>query len=265
MTRPTKVHCFFEQSGTFKNEFKRIGIPAEDYDIQNNYGETDHIIDLFAEIEAAYDGNASVFDAIGGGDLIMAFFPCIMFCGISQINMTLSHYIEKHGALDGVGAYILARAQKRQLFLELLLKLCFTCIDRKIKMIFENPYSSNTYLKNGFIKSPDIIDNNRMERGDFFTKPTGYWFFNCKPCRLKTAQMTPHDKRRYILMHTDEYAKHRALKHNIVNNNSETGICSEGRSIISPDYARNFIADFILGQPLTRGAYQQQELPIGEV
>ncbi len=66
-------------------------------------------------------------------------------------------------------------------------------------------------------------------------------------------------------MHTDEYAKHRALKHNIVNNNSETGICSEGRSIISPDYARNFIADFILGQPLTRGAYQQQELPIGEV
>ena len=41
MTRPTKVHCFFEQSGTFKNEFKRIGIPAEDYDIQNNYDQTD--------------------------------------------------------------------------------------------------------------------------------------------------------------------------------------------------------------------------------
>ena len=30
-----KVHCFFEQSGTFKNEFKKLGIPAEDYDIQN--------------------------------------------------------------------------------------------------------------------------------------------------------------------------------------------------------------------------------------
>lgn len=35
-----KVHCFFEQSGTFKNEFIKLGIPAEDYDIQNNYGET---------------------------------------------------------------------------------------------------------------------------------------------------------------------------------------------------------------------------------
>lgn len=50
-----KVHCFFEQSGTFKNEFIKLGIPAEDYDIQNNFGETDHVIDLFGEIDRAYD------------------------------------------------------------------------------------------------------------------------------------------------------------------------------------------------------------------
>lgn len=51
-----KVHCLFEQSGTFKNEFIKLGIPAEDYDIQNNFGQTDHVIDLFAEIEKAYGG-----------------------------------------------------------------------------------------------------------------------------------------------------------------------------------------------------------------
>ena len=51
-----KVHCFFEQSGTFKREFQKLGIPAEDYDIQNNFGETDHVTDLFAEIEKAYEG-----------------------------------------------------------------------------------------------------------------------------------------------------------------------------------------------------------------
>ena len=50
-----KVHCFFEQSGTFKNEFKKLGYEAEDYDIQNNFGETDHVIDLFGEIEKEYD------------------------------------------------------------------------------------------------------------------------------------------------------------------------------------------------------------------
>ena len=62
-----KVHCFFEQSGTFKNEFIKLGIPAEDYDIQNNFGETDHTDDLFKAIEDAYDGKPSLFDNIRGG------------------------------------------------------------------------------------------------------------------------------------------------------------------------------------------------------
>ena len=51
-----KVHCFFEQSGTFKNEFIKLGIPAEDYDIQNNFGQTDHVVDLFENIQNAYEG-----------------------------------------------------------------------------------------------------------------------------------------------------------------------------------------------------------------
>ena len=62
-----KVHCFFEQSGTFKNEFKKLGIPAEDYDIQNNFGETDPC-----------------------QDLIVAFYPCIYFCEKSQMSFYLS-------------------------------------------------------------------------------------------------------------------------------------------------------------------------------
>lgn len=37
------------------------------------------------------------------------------------------------------------------------------------------------------------------------------------------------------------------------------GLCSEERSMISTDYARNFIADFILGKPLG-GRPQQQDL-----
>ena len=49
------VHCFFEQSGIFKNEFKKLGINALDYDIQNNFGETDRVMDLFGEIDRAYD------------------------------------------------------------------------------------------------------------------------------------------------------------------------------------------------------------------
>lgn len=70
-----KVHCFFEQSGTFKNEFIKLGIPAEDYDIQNNFGETDNVVDLFKAIEDAYDGKPSLFDQVGGGRLDCGVFP----------------------------------------------------------------------------------------------------------------------------------------------------------------------------------------------
>ena len=34
-----KIQLFFEQSGTFKNEFKKLGFKAFDYDILNDFGE----------------------------------------------------------------------------------------------------------------------------------------------------------------------------------------------------------------------------------
>lgn len=83
-----KVHCFFEQSGTFKNEFRKLGYDAFDYDIQSNFNETDYVTDLFKAIEDAYDNKPSVFDNIEKDDLIMAFFPCIYFCAPSQMNFT---------------------------------------------------------------------------------------------------------------------------------------------------------------------------------
>ena len=48
-----KVHLLFEQSGTFKKAFKNLGVAAEDYDILNDFNETEHQIDLFKEIENA--------------------------------------------------------------------------------------------------------------------------------------------------------------------------------------------------------------------
>ena len=71
--------CLFEQSGTFKNELKALGIHAEDFDIQNEFGETDHVVDLFAEIDNAFDGKPSIFDKFGKDDLVFAFFPCTRF------------------------------------------------------------------------------------------------------------------------------------------------------------------------------------------
>lgn len=83
------VYCMFEQSGTFKNEFKKLGIDAIDLDILNEFGETDRVIDLFAEIEKGYQGEPSVFDEVKEDDLIMSFFPCTRFeCKVPLLTRT---------------------------------------------------------------------------------------------------------------------------------------------------------------------------------
>lgn len=76
-----------------------------------------------------------------------------------------------------------------------------------------------------------------MLRGDYFVKPTAYWFINCEPTYGCSLQ---RDKKQKVVMKCKDASK--------------AGICSEERSMISPDYARNFICDFILGkeQPTTQ-------------
>jgi hypothetical protein len=51
-----KYHLMFEQSGTFKKEFKSLGYEAYDYDILNDFEQTDYQMDLFHEIEKGYMG-----------------------------------------------------------------------------------------------------------------------------------------------------------------------------------------------------------------
>lgn len=71
--------CLFEQSGHFKNELKKLGFEAFDYDILNDYGETDYVIDLYNEIEKAYNKEKSIFDNFKKDDIVFAFFPCTRF------------------------------------------------------------------------------------------------------------------------------------------------------------------------------------------
>lgn len=231
MTINGKVHCFFEQSGTFKREFIKLGIPAEDYDIQNNFGETDHTDDLFAAIEDAYEGRPSLFDRITNDDLIMAFFPCIYFSSLSQMEMSLTDVNKRKMPMAERYEFVLNRSRNRQRFLELLIKLMGVCELRGLRLIVENPWAMQTYLKNGFIKAPALIDNDRSLRGDYFKKPTAYWFINSEPTHGLTEQ---RDK---VVKNVRDARPA-----------SQAGICSEERSMISPDYARNFICDFILGR-----------------
>ena len=242
-----KVHCFFEQSGTFKNEFKKLGYDAEDYDIQNNFGETDNVIDLFAEIEKEYNNltrqdktrqDKTVFANIDPcQDLVFAFFPCIYFTGSTNpCYYTLENINYRGLTTEEKFEKILERMDNRNYFYKLIYKLCGICVMKKIRLVIENPYSSLHYLHNNFLKEPDVIDTNRQKRGDYFVKPTGYWFFNFEASYGESFQK-PEKK----------------LNVWDCNGAKEAGLCSEERSMISPDYARNFICDFILGKVQENG------------
>jgi hypothetical protein len=226
-----KVPCFFEQSGTFKNEFKKLGYEAFDYDIQNNFGETDFVEDLFKNIEDAYEGKPSVFDKIGKDDLILAFFPCIFFCESNTINFRLDAHNYRKMDIRGKTEQIIKRSESRDYFFQLATKMVCVVIERDLRMIIENPYQAQSYMCNNFIFPPTIIDKDRTLRGDYFKKPTGYWYVNCINSFGKSIQQ---DKERKVI---------RKCK-----SAPSQGLCSEERSLISSDYARNFICDFIIGK-----------------
>lgn len=259
----SKVHCFFEQSGTFKNEFIKLGIPAEDYDIQDNFGQTDHVIDLFHEIEEGYDGRPSLFDAITPDDLIMAFFPCIRFCNIAEYNQRLAQEQWRRRGIPvrKIWEMLRKQADERHNYYILALKMHAVVETRGLRMIMENPWHVTNYTNYFWFMKPSIIDTNRTMRGDFFVKPTAYWFLNCTPTHGYTRQQTPKASIRSIDI---GYWSGRPNSNNNRAAGSLTrGLCSEERSMISPDYARNFICDFILGKEQPE-IDRQPTLPFGE-
>ena len=221
----------FEQSGTFKNQFIALGIDAEDYDIQNNFGQTDNVIDLFAEIENAYMGGVSIFDNIKQSDLIIAFFPCIYFEALQMPYYTNRNVNNKKEGKEKFDI-ILDRIEKREKLYKLLYKLIAIVEIRGLRLIIENPATQPHYLlfAENFYCKPTIIDKNRLLRGDYYRKPTAYWFFNIKPTYGESFKMT------------------KAVKTIQDAARGKGGLCSEERSMISPEYAKNFICDFILGK-----------------
>lgn len=172
-----------------------------------------------------------MFDHITSDDLIVAFFPCIYFSCLSQMEMSLTDRNKVNMDMADRYDFVLNRSRKRQEFLELIIQLMGVCEVNGLRLIVENPWSMQTYLKNGFIKAPAYVDKNRALRGDYFVKPTAYWFINCEPTNGITIQKDKKLKRIGDL---------RGVKGG--------GICSEERSMISPDYARNFICDKIIGR-----------------
>ena len=225
MPKIKTAHCLFEQSGTFKNEFKKLGIEAYDYDILNDFNETDFQIDLFSEIEKAYGGGRSIFDNFTNDDIVFAFFPCTRFENQAELLFRGTMSSIKKWADEKKLEYDLQLHKELSELYEKVTKMTIVCLRKGLRLIIENPYSTTHYLRKYWAIPATIIDTDRTKRGDKFVKPTQYWFINFKPSNNFVLDATANNKSQKNINHCNSAVE---------------------RSMIHPDYARRFIKEFLL-------------------
>lgn len=241
-----RVHCLFEQSGTFRDAFRKFGYPAFDYDIKNDFGCTDRVIDLFKEIDNYLVGRPNLFGSFNSDDLVIAFFPCTRFeaqiimsfkCVTNQMkNYSLRRKVEKCLSLHNELSY----------YFSVFCKLVLISQIKGFKLIIENPYSDMHYLKRYFPLEPTIIDYDRSKRGDYFKKPTMYYFINCAPAFNFIFEGLNYHR----------IGKSDVLSHMTKDIQRKLGTDKRdvAKSMIHPDYADRFIREFILEVDYARGS-----------
>lgn len=222
--------CFFEQSGTFKDEFQKLGVTAFDVDIKNNFGKTDIRADLFKEIRAEVRKEHTIFSKIEKDDLIFAFFPCTKFSARVPLNARGEGAQMKNWSLKEKLWYSIETVQEIAENYEVLCLLVEVCLRKGIRLVVENPYTQPHFLTFYLPIKPALIDMDRTERGDDFKKPTQYFFINCKPERNFIFEniSKPVTKKIEEATGDGEYSR------------------QEMRSMISPVYANRFIREFLL-------------------
>lgn len=223
-----RCRCLFEQSGTWRDQFRALGFEAYDYDIESRFGKTDFIFDLFDEIEKAYQGfNVSVFDSFDKGDLVVAFFPCIRFSKLWIWHLQCTAYQDRDMTPLGKARKFDDGIWETAKYASLVTKLVMVCLRKGLRLVIENPYDKNHFLIRYWPFVPQVIHKDRTMHGDWFVKPTAYWFFGFEP---------------YDNPIFDEPIAHYAQK-------TIDGLPQIEKSLMSPEYARRFIRMHILPLP----------------
>lgn len=229
-----KAWCLFEQSGTFKNAFRKYGVEAEDYDILDDFGQTDHKVDLFAEIAGGYEGKKSIFDEIQKDDIVMAFFPCTRF--EAKVPLLMRGQLPQQKKWTDIKKieYSMQIGFEQQEMYQLICKMAVIFLKKGIKAVIENPLTPPHYLTEFWPLKPAIIDKDRTENGDIYKKPTQYWFLNCKPkSNLVFEPLLEVEQKKFKKVTSTERASRKVE-----------------RSMMHPQYADRFIRQYILPEEI---------------
>ena len=211
---------------------------AYDYDILNDFGETDFIIDLFDEIEKAYEKKESIFDKIETQDLIIAFFPCVRFENQIMLSFRGQAKQFKKWSMKDKMQYNMKLIEELKHNYDIVNKLFIVCMDRNLRLVMENPYSEEHFLRRYWCYPATIIDKDRRENGDYYAKPTQYWFLNFEPYNNILFESIEYNnlecKDAIRAMNKTHYGKTGAKNQRVA------------RSMIHPTYANRFIRRYLL-------------------
>jgi len=160
------IALLFEQSGTFKNILQANGHNAKDFDICNDYNQTDYIIDLFKYI------NDTEMERVNKSDLVIAFFPCTWFSNQNDLIYSRKFYGFKGWSDEKIDKYITERETMYNLARTTLLNM----VDKiKVPLIIENP---NSHRICEILETSKSVLHKRSLYGDYYDKPTRYFCYN---------------------------------------------------------------------------------------
>lgn len=221
-----RFHFLFEQSGTFRDVARRMGYDAYDYDICDDFHKTDFVIDLFKEIMEAVQGRPSLFDEFSKDDVLMAFFPCIRFSIQFGLIARSDNYAMRNDSIGDKCDRFVNCVNDIAYFSYLVGNLVHECDKRGLRLVIENPYSKNShFLSLYFPFKPQVNDMNRRAHGDYFAKPTQYWFFGFEP----------YDNPLFMVF---DFVPHKKV--------TECASADLSRSLIHPQYAEYFLRTHVI-------------------
>lgn len=170
----------------------------------------------------------------------MAFFPCVRFEDQILLHFRGQFYPYKKHTIRQKMTYCMKLMSELKHNYDLVNKMFIVCMDRNLRLIMENPYSEQHFLRRYWCYEPSIVDRDRRENGDYFKKPTQYWFLNTKPRNnlvfeaMEDASVSLKDPIRHM---NNDVAKQIGAKNR-----------TQARSFIHPQYANRFIRQFVLNE-----------------
>lgn len=185
-------------------------------------------------------GGESVFDRMTTDDYVIAFFPCIRFENQIMLFFRGQAYQQKSWTLEQKMRYDMDLLDEVNTMYKYVNYLFITCMKKGLRLIMENPFSEEHFLRRYWCYLPAIIDRDRRDNGDYYAKPTQYWFLNCEPKNNLLWEAIPYNaidcKDPIRFMQKSDYEKTGAKNKKVA------------RSMIHPDYANRFIRQYLIDE-----------------